>query len=145
MGRQRSLDGVLSGRLVRERYERVGLVALLERAVAEERDARGPCGAVVAFALGLQLRAERDQLAHVGDRSHRAGRREVDEALRVQVVAEEQDRVPVAGREQARAAVVDEVALVDRLDRECEARISERREDRRAVARAAGAERVAPQ
>jgi hypothetical protein len=69
----------------------------------------------------------------------------VDEALRVQVVAEEQDRVPVAGREQARAAVVDEVALVDRLDRECEARISERREDRRAVARAAGAERVAPQ
>src|SRR5262245_5540679 len=145
MGRERALDRVFAGGLVGERDERLGVVALLERAVSKAGDARRPGGAVLDLALRLELRAERDQLAHVRDRRHGARGRESDEALRVQVVAEQQDRVLVTGREQARASVVDEVALVDRLHGQGEARVRERGEDGDAVAGAARTERFSPQ
>ena len=86
--------------------------------MAEERDARSPRGPVVVPPLGPKLGAEGDQLAHVGNGFDRAGRGEPDEPVCVEVVAEQEDRVVVARREQPRPAVVDEVALVDRLDGE---------------------------
>jgi hypothetical protein len=49
--------------------------------------------------------------------------------VRVQVVAEQKRRVRVLRREQARPAVVEEVALVDRLDPEGVTLLAERRED----------------
>src|SRR6266576_2032463 len=55
MGGERALDRFLAGCLVGERNEGVRVVGLLERTVTEERDARRPRRAVVAFALGLQL------------------------------------------------------------------------------------------
>src|SRR5213083_3166789 len=145
MGSQRALDGFFACRLGGERDERLRLVALLEGSVTEERHACGPGGPVVAFVLGAQLSAEGDQLAHVRNRRHRACGREANEALRVQVVAEQKDRVPVAGREQARAAVVDEVALVDGLHGQGEARVRERREDRLAVSGTPRSERSPPE
>ena len=60
-------------------------------------------GAVVAGFLGPELRAERDQLAHVGDGFDRARGRQADEPLRVEVVAEQEHRVVVAGREEPAA------------------------------------------
>jgi hypothetical protein len=48
----------------------------------------------------------------------------------VEVVAEEDGRVAVCRRKQASAPVVEEIALVDRLDAEREALVRERREDR---------------
>ena len=59
--------------------------------------------------------------------------------MRVEVVAEQQRRVVVGRREQARPAVVDEVALVDRLEPERVARLAERREDGRCGRPASGA------
>src|SRR5262249_26076920 len=100
VGRERLLDGFLAGRLVGERDERLGVVGLLERTVSEEGDARRPGGAVLDLVLGLELRAERDELTHVRDRGHGARGGESDEALRVQVIAEEQDRVRVTRREE---------------------------------------------
>jgi hypothetical protein len=131
-----------AGGLVRAREQEVGIVALLDRTAAEERHARGPGGTVVVPAFGPELGAERDQLAHVGDGLDRAGGGKTDQAVRVEVVAEQEDRVVVARCEQPGAPVVDEVALVDRLDGEREPLLRKRREDRLPVARAVGTERV---
>ena len=64
-------------------------------------------------------------------------RGDADEPVRVEVVAEEQRRVAVRRGEQARRPVVDEVALVDRLEPEREPLVAERREDRLELARSA--------
>jgi hypothetical protein len=50
--------------------------------------------------------------------------------VRVEVVAEQQGRVVVNRREEPRAPVVEQVALVDRLEPECVALLTQRREDR---------------
>jgi hypothetical protein len=47
----------------------------------------------------------------------------------VEVVPEQERRVRVGGREQPRLPVVEEVALVDRLEPEGVALLAERRED----------------
>jgi hypothetical protein len=47
----------------------------------------------------------------------------------VEVVPEQERRVRVGGREQPRLTVVEEVALVDRLDPEGVTLLAERRED----------------
>jgi hypothetical protein len=65
--------------------------------------------------------------------------------VRIEVIAEEEDRVVVAGREETRESVVDEVALVDRLDCESETRLRQWREDRRAVTSSTGPQRLAPE
>src|SRR5436189_6338967 len=80
MGSQRAPDGFFAGRLGGERDERLRLVALLEGSVTEERHTCGPGGPVVAFVLGAQLGAERDQLAHRRNRRHRTRRREANQA-----------------------------------------------------------------
>ena len=116
MGRERAFDRLLARRLACARDELLRIVGLLEHAVAEQRHARRPGRAVLGRALGPELGAERDQLAHVRDGLDRSRRREPDEPLRVEVVAEQEDRVAVAGREEPRPPVVDEVPLVDRLD-----------------------------
>ncbi len=67
-------------------------------------------------AVGTSLRAEREQLGEVGDRVHRAGRRDADETVGESAVAEQEGDVVVRRREEPRATVVQEVALVDRLD-----------------------------
>jgi hypothetical protein len=64
--------------------------------------------------------------------------------VRVEVVAEQQRRVTVVRLEEARPAVVDEVALVDRLDAERVSRAGKRREDRLVLALVVGPQRVAP-
>jgi hypothetical protein len=53
--------------------------------------------------------------------------------VRVEVVAEQEGGVRVGRREQPRAAVVEQVALVDRLEPERVALLGERREDRLAL------------
>jgi hypothetical protein len=50
--------------------------------------------------------------------------------VRVEVVAEQQCRVVVARREEPRAPVMEQVALVDRLEPERVALLAQRREDR---------------
>ena len=52
------------------------------------------------------------------------------DAVGVEVVAEQERRVVVARSEQARPAVVDEIALVDRLQPERVTGLAEGREDR---------------
>src|SRR5207237_1458594 len=52
-----------------------------------------------------------------------------DEPVRVQVIPQEERRVPIGRREQARTAVVEQVALVDRLQAERVPLVAERRED----------------
>jgi hypothetical protein len=47
----------------------------------------------------------------------------------VEIVAEQERRVGIGGREQPRLPVVEEVALVDRLEPEGVALLAERRED----------------
>ena len=72
------------------------------------------------------MRAQGDQLGEVGDRAGLAQLRDPDETVRVEVVAEEERRVAVGGREESRATVVKEIALVDRLDREGMRRVRQR-------------------
>ena len=145
MSSERALDRLRSGGLSRERDERLGVVALLEHASAEERDASGPDRAVLLQALRPQLGAARDQLAHVRDGLHRTRGGEADEPVRVEVIAEKEDRVVIAGSKEPRTAVVNEVPLVDRLHRKDESLLGQGREDEHAVARAPGTQRLAPQ
>ena len=74
------------------------------------RAAVDPGRAVVRAAFGPQRRAAGDQLGERRDRVDVAERRDPDEAVRVEVVAEQERHVVVGGREQPRPAVVDEVA-----------------------------------
>jgi hypothetical protein len=63
----------------------------------------------------------------------------------VEVVAEQERRVGIAGREQARPSVVKEVALVDGLEAERVALLAERREDRFELPVARRAQRLFPE
>src|SRR6185436_7656161 len=66
--------------------------------------------------LGACLRAERQQLREVGHGGDRAGSGDEHQALREERVAEQERDVLVRRLEQPRASVVEEIALVDRLD-----------------------------
>jgi hypothetical protein len=140
--RKRQPKRLAAGRGGRERLERRGVVVVAKRrarfgeplvARAEQRDRRRPDDAVGRLAAGARLRAELgaegEELREVGHDRHVAVLGDPDETVRVEVVAEEDARVAVRGREEPRAAVVEEVALVDRLEAEREARLGERRED----------------
>ena len=63
----------------------------------------------------------------------------------VEVVAEQQRRVRVRGSEQAGPSVVEQVALVDRLEAECVALLGQRREDRFVLALAVGPQCAGPE
>jgi hypothetical protein len=65
--------------------------------------------------------------------------------VRVEVVAEQQGRVCVTRVEQPRPAVVEQVALVDRLETKRVPLLGERREDRILFALSVGAQRVRPE
>ena len=103
----RSADGLLP---VAELAPGIG-----ERVLPEQRRRRGPCLRLAGAALGARLGAERDQLGEIVHRLDAARRRDPHEAVGVEVVAEEQSRIGVGRLEQPRRAVVEEVALVDRL------------------------------
>jgi hypothetical protein len=99
-------------------------------AAAECRCRRCPRLAVTGEPVGAQLGAQRDQRGEVVHRLYWPRLGDADEAVRVQVIAEQEHRVGVGRLEQARATVVQQVALVDRLEAECVPLLGERREDR---------------
>jgi hypothetical protein len=98
-------------------------------AASERRRGRRPGLAVPGQPVGAELGAEGDQRRQVADRLDRAGPRDPNETVRVEVVAEQERRVRVGRREQTRPAVVEQVALVDRLEPERVALFGERGED----------------
>jgi hypothetical protein len=98
-------------------------------AAAKGRSRRCPHLAVARQAVGPELRAERDQRRQVGDRLDRARVGDPHQPMGVEIVAEQERRVGIGGREQPRLPVVEEVALVDRLEPEGVALLAERRED----------------
>ena len=116
----------------------------VERAPAEQRRRRGPGLGLAGPALGARLRAERDELGEVVHRLDAAGRRDPDEPVRVEVVAEQERRVGIGRGEEPRPAVVEQVALVDRLHPEREDRIAELREDGDGLALAGAAAATRP-
>jgi hypothetical protein len=65
--------------------------------------------------------------------------------VRVEVVAEQERGVVVGGREEPRRPVVQEVALVDRLEAERVSLLRERRKDRLVLALGLRAQRVLPE
>jgi len=133
---ERLLDAVVASRLP---GPTCGLAA------SQGRRRRRPRLSVAREAVGTQLGTERDQRREVGDRLDVARLGDADEAVRVQVVAQEQGRVVVGRREQARPAVVEEVALVDRLEPERKAVLAEPGKDGLALAVVLGAECGLPQ
>jgi hypothetical protein len=119
---------------------RAGFIALAER--------RGRCGpglAVAGKAVGAQLGAAGDQRGEVGHGFDGPGLGYADEAMRVEIVAEQERRVVVGGREEPRRPVVQEVALVDRLQAQRVALVGERREDRLLLALPGRAQGVFPE
>ncbi len=73
-------------------------------------------GAASSAVRGVQLGGDADQVGEDGDGLEIADRGEQADALRVEVVAGEQRQVGVRRLEQARSAVVEEVALAHALD-----------------------------
>src|SRR5688572_25839172 len=106
--------------------------ARLEPDVArpEQDGSPGPGGAVALPLLRAQLRAQGDELGEVLDDPDLAVGRDADEPVRVEVVAEQNRRGGIGRREEAWTPVVEEVALVDRLEPEGEGDRREGREDR---------------
>ena len=75
-------------------------------------------GHLVLASLGVQLRTAGDQLGKDGDRLGVAEGGQALDPKRVEVVPREQGEVSVVAAEQAGLAVVEQVALADRLDHE---------------------------
>jgi hypothetical protein len=86
-----------------------------------------------------------DQRRQVGHRLDGPGLRDSNESVRVEVVSEQERRVVVGRREQARAAVVEQVALVDRLQPERVPLLGQGREDRLGLALAVRPKRLRPE
>jgi hypothetical protein len=120
----------LTGHLFGQREQLLGIACFsegepgfLEAAVGgpKQRDGCRPRCAVPHSLLGPELRAQREELSQVGDDVHLTNRSDADEAVRVEVVAEQDRGVAVGGREEPWTAVVEKVALVDRLEPDREA------------------------
>ena len=97
--------------------------------LAERRGRRRPGLTVARQVVGPEPGAERDQPGEVGDRLDGARLGYPDEAVRVEVVAQQEGGVGVRGLEQPWPPVVEQVALVDRLQPEGVALLAERGED----------------
>jgi len=74
-----------------------GKASLAELPGAQQSRAGRPGGSVARRRVGSELRAQRDQLGQVGDGLDAADLRDPDEAVRVEVVAEQKRGVGVAG------------------------------------------------
>jgi ribosomal protein L16/L10AE len=136
VGRQRAVGaGAARGRP----FEPCGLTP------AEGRRGRRPGLAVTRQVVGPELGAQRDQRCQVRHRLDRARLGHADEPVRVEVVAQEERRVRVDRREEARPAVVEQVALVDRLETDGVALLRERREDRLVLALPLRTQRLLPE
>ena len=105
----------------------------------------GPRLAVAGEAVGPELSADRDQRRKVGHGLDGSGLGDPNEAVRIEVVAEEQRGVFVGRREETRAAVVQQVSLVDRLEPECVPLVGQRGEDRLALPFLLGPKRLGPE
>jgi hypothetical protein len=114
-------------------------------APAEGRRGRGPGLAVARQDVGPELGAHGDQGRQIGDRLDRAYLGHPDETVRVEVIPQQERRVGVRRREEPRPAVVEQVALVDRLEPEPVALLPERREDRFELALRGRAQRLLPE
>ena len=110
---------------------------------AEPSHRADPCLTVSRGLLGPEVRAGGDQLGQGDDGVELPGRGDPDEPVRVEVVAEQQRRLVVGGREETGAPVVDEVALVDGLEPEREPLRRQRPEDPDPLR--LGAQRLAPE
>ena len=97
----------------------------------EKRDRRRPRRSVTGLACGTQVSAKSQELGQVGHDADVSLPRDPHETVGVEVVAEEDARVAVCRRKQASPPVVEEIALVDRLNAEREALVREGREDRK--------------
>jgi hypothetical protein len=152
--RERTGDGLASHGALGESEERsaVGVLgqggssvgeALLDP--AEQGDRGRPRFPVAGAALGAQVRTESEELGELSHDAHVSLRRHPHEPVRVEVVTQEDARVPVCGSEEPGLPVVQEVALVDRLDAEREPLVRERRKDRDFLALAFGTKRGGPE
>src|SRR5262249_23634415 len=113
---ERRVNGGVARCRPRDRLERPRILAQSERVTGRlditcsaQRRGPGPGGTIAVALLGASLGAQRDQLGEVGDGRDVSGLGDTNEAVCVQVVAEQEPRVAVGGGEQARVAVVDEV------------------------------------
>ncbi len=133
---ERRVDGSVASRRSRRSVE-LGRVAVAPKRVpgtfehtgTEQRSRRSPGSTVAIAPFGARLRAQRDQLGEVGHGRDVTRLGDTDEPVRVQVVAEQEGGLTVGRGEQARAPVVDEVTLVDRLDTDRMRVAGKRRED----------------
>ena len=114
-------------------------------APVEGRDGRGPGLTVAGKALRAQVGAEGEELGKGPDGLDVTERGDADEAVRVEVVAQEDARVAVVGAEEPWLAVVQEIALVDGLEPDGKALLRERREDRLFLALGLGPKRGGPE
>src|SRR5437867_13335000 len=152
MGGQGTIDRRVSGvragqplewaRIVVEPERRPSVIQL---AAAKGRGSCCPHWPVTDDFFRTQVRTKRDQLGEVADRVDGSDLLDAHEPVCIEVVPEEQRGVQVLGGEQPRAAVVQEVALVDSLDPERVPRFAERGEDRFSFLFLARAERRVPQ
>jgi hypothetical protein len=79
------------------------------------------------------MSAQGQQLGEVGDHADVPFLGDPHETVSVEIVAQEDARIPVGRGKQAGASVVEQITLVDRFDAEREASIRERREDRKVL------------
>ena len=114
-------------------------------ASTENGDGRRPGDAVSGTALGPQMSAEGEEAGEVGDGVYVPKRGNPDQSVRVQVVTEQDAGVVVYRREEARSAVVEEIALVDRLEPDGEPLVGERRENGQLLTLGSGPKSVAPE
>ena len=114
-------------------------------APAHGRRGRRPRIAVAGQAVGPQPGAERDQRREVGDGLDRPRLGHAHQPVGVEVITEQERGVGVGGREQPWPSVVEEVALIDRLQAERVALLAERREDRLELTFLLGPQRGLPE
>ena len=121
------------------------VASIVEVAGAEPGCSRGPGSCVSVPPVCARLRAEGDELGEVVHRLHVAGRRDVNEPLCVEVVAQEERCIRVGRREEPGAAVVNEIPLVDRLHSERQLRRGERGEHGLGASRLDGQKSIGPE
>ncbi len=133
---ERPLDG-LAGQIIPAETRRL--------AAAHGRRRRRPRLAVAGEAVGPEPRAERDQGSEIGHGLDRPRLGDAHEPVGIEVVAEQERGVGIGGREQPWTAVVQDVALVDRLQPERIPLLAERREDGFELALLLGQKRRLPE